>query len=819
MTTLEKKIQKKVDEINNLISLASNSESDNAYDGNLMVTDTSSTWEEPAIYKPIVFRNGVLYIEYFEPYSNRTKKDKILKRDLEFYGYGTLLDIAKIYKRALKKENIKYEAGGDFQSGVYAGGGGIKNNRVKVGVFGFDDLTTNVFEKEFNKKLKETGLTKLDLKPIKKDGKTLVEVYLISDKSDSDVKIKDWYMENYPTDDLGEELNDKVTFDDMWNENYKKYNIYQVMGVGDSVIRERLFEHLSEIKGVSYDVVYKKLFLTGDFADGGGIEDAIKGYKEYTKKNWEGYDYFSEKYAVNELAELELDLRKLNDGRLAPSKVVGGGYKNAKKVAQEWLQSQIDKQKLAIKTNGLSNYTNHRNFRSYLVNAKRENIISERKFNELLDESNEIMESLPKSFARGGKVLYKDLFEDYENQPAELSEIVESYIEKYETDDYDDYNDTKKFLQEVESIGYTFDYGLDNEPFALRKKDVKLNQVIGYEDMYIKNDNFADGGVTNNYVPRRNLNTITIKKGNQKLTYKISDVLNGAYKLESGASIEDIAFYVPKRSVVKVQLKSGKDFKPANGYWIKDGAKPIHVTKFDDGGVMSRLLTRKKDQPKVETINDDIDLKADSRIRVRPSSFVRKDKEGDWMMKKNSSKEARSYAGGGSLNNYELFLKLKNSLKPNQRGSNQSKLLGYTMYERNGAYQVTRTIDGNEINVSKTFENFFPYKSKSKYAGGGKVTFSEKAKAIAKNFEGKRVEPKYQKEYGKVYDSKEAKEVGNKIAGSQKAKYDAKAEKGAEVKKGKGNHKMKATTDLARKIRKDGEKWTDAIKRASLQLK
>ena len=33
MTTIEKKIQKKVDEINNLISLASNSESENAYDG------------------------------------------------------------------------------------------------------------------------------------------------------------------------------------------------------------------------------------------------------------------------------------------------------------------------------------------------------------------------------------------------------------------------------------------------------------------------------------------------------------------------------------------------------------------------------------------------------------------------------------------------------------------------------------------------------------------------------------------------------------------------------------------------------------------
>jgi len=35
------------------------------------------------------------------------------------------------------------------------------------------------------------------------------------------------------------------------------------------------------------------------------------------------------------------------------------------------------------------------------------------------------------------------------------------------------------------------------------------------------------------------------------------------------------------------------------------------------------------------------------------------------------------------------------------------------------------------------------------------------------------------------------------------------------VKKGKGNHKMKATTDLAKEIRVNNEKWTSAIKRAS----
>jgi hypothetical protein len=35
-------------------------------------------------------------------------------------------------------------------------------------------------------------------------------------------------------------------------------DIYDVIGVGDSVIRERLFEHLSEIKDVNYDYIYKK---------------------------------------------------------------------------------------------------------------------------------------------------------------------------------------------------------------------------------------------------------------------------------------------------------------------------------------------------------------------------------------------------------------------------------------------------------------------------------------------------------------------------------------------------------------------------------
>lgn len=72
---------------------------------------------------------------------------------------------------------------------------------------------------------------------------------------------------------------------------------------------------------------------------------------------------------------------------------------------------------------------------------------------------------------------YDDLFESYKDQPKELQEI----LEKYNLDDAD-YITLQQMLKEVESVGYTFDYGLDCEPFALRFITVKLSEVKGYED-------------------------------------------------------------------------------------------------------------------------------------------------------------------------------------------------------------------------------------------------------------------------------------------------------------------------------------------------
>jgi hypothetical protein len=70
------------------------------------------------------------------------------------------------------------------------------------------------------------------------------------------MEIKQFYLNNYPTDELGVELNENANFTGLLNELFTGNDIYGYIGVGDSIIRERLFEKLSEILNCSYDYVY-----------------------------------------------------------------------------------------------------------------------------------------------------------------------------------------------------------------------------------------------------------------------------------------------------------------------------------------------------------------------------------------------------------------------------------------------------------------------------------------------------------------------------------------------------------------------------------
>ncbi len=75
------------------------------------------------------------------------------------------------------------------------------------------------------------------------------------------IYIKDWYTKKYPDDELGQNLKDNLNFYDLFEalDDYK--DIYKFAGIDDSLIRERLFEKLSEIMGCDYDEVFDQWML------------------------------------------------------------------------------------------------------------------------------------------------------------------------------------------------------------------------------------------------------------------------------------------------------------------------------------------------------------------------------------------------------------------------------------------------------------------------------------------------------------------------------------------------------------------------------
>ena len=70
------------------------------------------------------------------------------------------------------------------------------------------------------------------------------------------MNIKQFYIENYPTDELGIELKDDTNFTGLLNNLYTANDVYRYLGVYDSLVRERLFSKLAEILDAPYDYVY-----------------------------------------------------------------------------------------------------------------------------------------------------------------------------------------------------------------------------------------------------------------------------------------------------------------------------------------------------------------------------------------------------------------------------------------------------------------------------------------------------------------------------------------------------------------------------------
>ncbi len=264
---------------------------------------------------------------------------------------------------------------------------------------------------------------------------------------------------------------------------------------------------------------------------------------------------------------------------------------------------------------------------------------------------------------------------------------------------------------------------------------------------------------SNNYLPKRKISTITIVKDGKEIVLDSKDVLNGVNLYDAGGKLKNDHVYFAKRYVKEVITEDGDKFKPSNGYWVKKSA-----------------------------------LKSSNKLK---SDFFEEDGLGVKYVKNGKFDKA----------------KFKKDMEERLKGKRAESVI--KIWARELGMNPSKYVDG-EIIEDVDFVNDSTKKAsdlfENKFEGGGKTTFKEKATAIAKKFEGKKVEPKYQKEYGKTYDKAEAKEVGNKIAGSQKAKYDAKMSKGGSTKRG-------GAMQLAKEIRKEGESWASALKRANEQIR
>ena len=76
-------------------------------------------------------------------------------------------------------------------------------------------------------------------------------------QTDGQTKVFDWYKEKYPNDDWAiENLNRGITFQDVFECLQVGYDIYALLGAGDSIVRERVFTELATLMDCDYEHIY-----------------------------------------------------------------------------------------------------------------------------------------------------------------------------------------------------------------------------------------------------------------------------------------------------------------------------------------------------------------------------------------------------------------------------------------------------------------------------------------------------------------------------------------------------------------------------------
>lgn len=321
-----------------------------------------------------------------------------------------------------------------------------------------------------------------------------------------------------------------------------------------------------------------------------------------------------------------------------------------------------------------------------------------------------------------------DLFEDYEDQPEEVSAILSKY--EQEDNNYDTLND---LLAELNQIGYTFEFGLDAEPYDLRK--------IGQKG---KSEFYAKGGQTNSKF------SVWVRKGVSDDEEVVERNLTKSQAIKLMNKLFDTDTYY-EVGMSDMMAKGGEVDKSTAMVLSQNKAIAHHTEELKnalkkDPNVEPWVIGK---VGRAETDISDVTHYLDGRSEYARGGVMRKRKMTLYESKLMAEKGKRVLVSHDA----QQFYTIEDGV----------------LYKTDDDLNHQKQFDMDKIDLTiKPMESYG-----GKYKKGG-LTFNEKVKAVEKSLMSREVPKKYRNSYGKTYNKAEAHESAQKIIGAQVKKYNKK---------------------------------------------
>lgn len=96
----------------------------------------------------------------------------------------------------------------------------------------------------------------------------------------TDETVRDWYMRTFLSDNLGAKIHSELTFDDALAGVSRGGGFYEVLGVGDSLVRERVFDELAGRYGIDRGDIYDAWLAEKPLPDVNKTKEAVSSLSD-----------------------------------------------------------------------------------------------------------------------------------------------------------------------------------------------------------------------------------------------------------------------------------------------------------------------------------------------------------------------------------------------------------------------------------------------------------------------------------------------------------------------------------------------------------